>query len=157
MSRKRAVPTPTINTDAICPAGDATRRSFVGGALCLAVTATSMGVLAPARGETGAAEPDAAELELAALGEALRTASPQLAAQIESRARALVGLAAPVPVDWQAARAAGATLTQQQRVDAEFGRGEFISVQGWLLAHSEAATTLLYAAALAGDARQPAR
>jgi len=97
--------------------------------------------------DPGSAQPDAAELDLAALGARLRQEMPEIAAQLEATARQAVNIALEATIDWEGARRAQIQLTKPEVVAAEFAEGEAVFVDGWPLAYSEAGIALLFSAA----------
>ena len=132
------------------------RRSFLAGSMVSVVTAALHPFLAinPVLAEVDPLKSNAADLELAALGEVLRKAEPETAARLEAWGREASGLSATQKIDWTVVNQSRLLLTERTRVAAEFDRGEIIFVAGWLLARSEAATALLYASVLAGSGPQ---
>jgi len=132
------------------------RRSFLAGSIVSVVAAALPTFLAiqPARAEADPLQSNAADLELASLGDMLRKAEPETAVRLEAWGREASGLSATQKIDWTVANQSRLLLTERARVAAEFDRGETVFVFGWLLARSEAATALLYASALAGSGPQ---
>ncbi len=97
-----------------------------------------------ARGDT---VPNAADLEIATLGDWLREAEPELAAQLMAEARKATGLSATQIIDWPIAQLGRALLTEDVLVSDELARADIVFVDGWLLARSEASAALLLSAA----------
>jgi len=88
---------------------------------------------------------DAAEREIAELGNLFRQQQPDLAAQLEAEARTALRL--PPTLHRAAVRRAFPVLTDTARVAEELQEERVVFVNGWLLAHSEATAALLFAAA----------
>lgn len=135
------------------PESRCSRRGFMLRTISLIATTASLSVFAPlaARGD---AAPNAADLEIATLGDWLREAEPDFAAQLEAQARKVTRLTAIQSVDWAIAKLARAQLTEDSRIAGELARADIVFVDGWLLARSEAGAALLFAAARAHSQSQ---
>lgn len=133
-------------------AGACSRRRF----LCrTAISVTAIAALGvtpfnAVRAAPVTAQP--ADLELAALGRWLIDNQPELVTRLEAIANDALPSTLDQPIDLPSASAAKARLTQHQRVADELARGDFVFADGWLLSHSEAAATLLFALAVPAPA-----
>jgi hypothetical protein len=131
-----------------------TRRNFLRGLMAAVATSGIFPVFNYTAAHADTASPDAASIEIAALGKRIRELEPKTAVRLDKLARGTAGLKARDSVDWAIADKARLKLTERSRVAAEFIREEVVFVDGWLLANSEAATALLYAAASAPSGHQ---
>ena len=122
------------------------RRRFVVRALgyVAATVPFSFLISRTAQSDTQMVGPDAADLEIAALGGKFREAQPDTASRLEALALKDAGFAPSDSIDWEGARRAHLLLTERTRVSAELARGDVVFVEGWLLAHSEAGAALIF-------------
>ena len=130
------------------PKNYSSRRRFMFRAISLVATAAAVSALAPLAARSDAA-PSAADLEIATLGDLLRTADPEYAAQLNTEARKTAQLTPKQTVDWPTAQRARTQLTEEALITAELERANVIFVDGWLLTRSEAGAALLFAEARA--------
>ncbi|MCB1706236.1 MAG: hypothetical protein KDI17_15335 [Halioglobus sp.] len=134
----------------LAPSGSrSTRRGFLQRAIGILMSAASISAFTPLLARSSTVVPDEADLEIAALGDWLLQAEPDLAAQLEAEARRASGLSAEQPVDWSAAQHARALLTKNTITAAELARDDVVFVDGWPLARSEAGAAILYSVASA--------
>jgi hypothetical protein len=124
------------------------RRGFMLRTISLIATAAAFSVFTPLAAQSDAG-PNAADLEIATLGDWLREAEPDSAAQLEADARKATRLTPTQSVDWPTAQLARVLLTEDARIAAELARADVVFVDGWLLARSEAGAALLFAEARA--------
>lgn len=133
--------------------GGHSRRTFIARALGL-YTLLAVQVFAP-RPARGARKPDAAEQQLAQLGDLFRQSEPAVARRLMGLARNAAGFTATDSVNWAAAREAQTVLIESVRISEEFAQGQVVFVEGWILAYSEAGVALLFAAARELDGVSP--
>jgi hypothetical protein len=132
------------------------RRGFMFRTISLIATAAAFSLLAPLAVGSDAV-PNAADLEIATLGDWLREADPEYAAQLEAEAREATRLTPTQTIDWPTAQRARAQLTNDVLVAAELERAEVVFLDGWLLTRSEAGAALLFAEARVQMQFQPER
>lgn len=130
------------------PAPRCSRREFMLRTISLIGTASAFSVFAPQDAQSDTS-PNAADLEIASLGDWLRESEPDTAAQLEAEARRATQLTPTQSVDWPTAQRARAQLTEDTRIAAELERADVVFVDGWPLTGSEAGTALLFATARA--------
>lgn len=132
------------------PLAPQSRRSFLSRLVSLVAAGVLPGNVLPA-GVAHADSPPvgATEVQLAALGEAIRRADPERSRALERGAREELGLASGRAVDLPHLRGAQTRLLERARVESEWQRHETVFAEGWLLARSEAMVALLYASAVA--------